>query len=127
MLHLFKNFFESGLLVSGMSKVWEDTNFCAKQYRCDYAIYLMTVLSSSYGIIMDREISAPGHGNNVVNGINTTGKHYWKEQMELLGKISSNNKSYIGMLPSPSNKYPLNFQNNVYKISIIKYVKWPQS
>ena len=30
------------------------------------ATYLMTVLSSSYGIIIDRAINAPGHENNVV-------------------------------------------------------------
>ena len=41
----------------------------------------MTVLSSSYGIIMDRAINAPVHGTNVVDGINTTDKCYVKEQM----------------------------------------------
>ena len=61
-----------------MSKVREDTDGCAKQYMCALAIYLMTVLSSSYGIIMDREINAPGHGKNVVNGLNATDKLYLK-------------------------------------------------
>ena len=36
------------------------------------ATYLMTVLSSSYGIIMDRAINAPGHEKNVVDGLNAT-------------------------------------------------------
>ena len=40
---------------------WEDTGGCTKQYRCDLDIYLMNVLSSSYDIIMDRSINAPGH------------------------------------------------------------------
>ena len=35
---------ESGILVSGMSIVWEDTYVCSKQYMCALAIYLMTVL-----------------------------------------------------------------------------------
>ena len=35
---------------------------------------LMTVSSSSSGIIMDREINAPGHVNNVVGGINEMDK-----------------------------------------------------
>ena len=47
--------------MSGMSTVWEDTDGCAKQYRCALDIYLMTVLSYSYGIIMDCSINAPGH------------------------------------------------------------------
>ena len=55
-----------------MSTVWEDTNGCAKQYKCALAIYLMIVLSSSYGIIMDHEINAPRHGKNFVDGINVT-------------------------------------------------------
>ena len=52
---------DSVILVFGMSTVWEDTDGCAKHYRCVLAIYLMTVLSSSCGIIMDRAINAPGH------------------------------------------------------------------
>ena len=64
--------------MSGMSTVWEYTNGCAKQYMCALAIYLITVLSSSYGVIMDHAINAPGHGNNVVDGLNATDKHYLK-------------------------------------------------
>ena len=64
--------------MSGTSTVWEDTDGCAKQYRCDLDTYLMTVLSSSYGIIMDRAINAPGHGNNVVDGLNSKVKRYLK-------------------------------------------------
>ena len=38
----------------------------------------MNVLSSSYGIIMDRVINAPGHGKNVLDGLNATYKRYLK-------------------------------------------------
>ena len=61
-----------------MSKVWEDTNGCAKKYICVLGIYLITVLSSLYGIIMDRSINSHGHINIVVDGINATDKHYLK-------------------------------------------------
>ena len=84
MVHLLKTFLESGRLVSGMSTVWEDTDGFANQYRCDFSLYLMTVLSSSYGIIMNRAINAPGYWNNVVYGLNATGKYYLKGEMELL-------------------------------------------
>ena len=53
-----------------MSTVCEDTNNCTNKYRCALAIYLITALSSSYGIIMDRSIDASGHGNNVVDRFN---------------------------------------------------------
>ena len=57
-----------------MSTVWEDTNCCANPYRRALAIYLMTVLSSSYVIITDIEMNVPGHGNNVLDGLNATEK-----------------------------------------------------
>ena len=73
-----KKIIESRILVSGMLKLWEDTDSCAKKYRHDLAIYLMAVLSSSYGIIMDREINTPGHGRNVVDILNATEKLFLK-------------------------------------------------
>ena len=42
------------------------------------------MLSSSYDIINDREINAPGHGKNVVDGINATDKRYLKGKWNLL-------------------------------------------
>ena len=72
---------ELGLLVSVMSTLWEYTDGCANKYRCDLDIYLMTVLSSLYDIIMNHEINATGNGNNVVDGINDTYKHCLKEQI----------------------------------------------
>ena len=53
---------ESGILVSGMSTVWEDIDGGTNQYKRALPIYLMTVLSSSYGIIMDHAVNAPVHG-----------------------------------------------------------------
>ena len=61
-----------------MSKVWEDTGGCENQYMCALSIYSMTVLSSSYFIIMYRLIDAPCRGNNVVDGLNATDKRYLK-------------------------------------------------
>ena len=70
MFHLLKYIFESGILVPFMSKVWEDTNGCSKQYICDLATYLMDMLSYSYDIIMDCAMNALGYGKNVVDTIN---------------------------------------------------------
>ena len=95
-------FLESGRLVSVMSTVREDNDGCAEKYRCALPIYLMTVFSSSYYIIIDRVIIAPGHGNNVVYVLNTTENRYLKEKMELISKLSSNDTIHIGMLPRTS-------------------------
>ena len=72
-------------------------------------IYLTTVLSSLYGIIVDCAINAPVHGNNVVNRFNATNKLYLKELMEVLGKLSSNNTSKIGLLPGASKDASIKF------------------
>ena len=78
MFHIYI-IFESGILVSGMSTVWENTYGCAKKYSWYLSVYLMTVLSSSYGIIVDIEINTPGHGNNVVYGLSATEKKIFEE------------------------------------------------
>ena len=49
---------------------------CAEQYRCASALYLMSVLSQYYSVIIDQGISAPGHGKEVVDGINEIDKIY---------------------------------------------------
>ena len=87
-VHLLKTFLESGRLVSGISTVWEDTDGCVQQYMCDLSIYLMTVIPSSYGIIMDRAINIPGHGKNAVDVLNAKEKTSFNEEMELMGKLS---------------------------------------
>ena len=69
----------------------------------------MTVLWFSYGIIMDRSINAPDHGNNYFFGFNATDKYYLKEQMELIGKLVINDTSRIGILPSASKDVSIKF------------------
>ena len=36
----------------------------------------MSVMSQTYSIIIDRGISAPGHGKEVVDGLNAVDKRY---------------------------------------------------
>ena len=47
----------------------------------------MTLLLSSYGVIMDRVINSLGHGKNVINILNAADKHYPKGEMELIGEL----------------------------------------
>ena len=51
---------------------------------------------------MDHAINAPGHENNAIDGLNATEKRYLKGKMEFIGKLVSDNKSNIGILPSDS-------------------------
>ena len=82
----------------------------------------MTMLSSSYGIITDHAINAPGHGNNVVDGLNATEKRYLKGEMELIGKLASKDTTNIGILPSSSKYISIKFAYQcLHIINIKKY------
>ena len=39
-------------------------------------MYLMSVMSQTYSIIIDRDISSPGNGIEVVGGLNDVDKRY---------------------------------------------------
>ena len=84
MVNLLNKLFDSGILVCGISTLWEYTNGCAKKYRCYLAIYLMTVLSSSYVIIMYHGTNVLGQRNNCFDGLNATDNHYLKEKWNKL-------------------------------------------
>ena len=58
---------------------------------------------------MDCAIILPGHGKNIVDGINATHKHYLKEKMELTGKLCINDNKNIGMLPCASKYVSVQF------------------
>ena len=83
---------------------------------CALAIYLIIVLSSSYGIIIYCAINAPGHGNNVVDGLNATGKRYLNGELEIIGKLGSNDTTNIGMLPSASKYVSIKFSDQCIQI-----------
>ena len=73
-----------------MSKIWENTYGCAEQYRCASALYLMSVMPQTYSIIIDRGISEPGHGKEVVDVLNAIDKHYIYQLMSTVQLTGSN-------------------------------------
>ena len=54
----------------------ENTDGCAEQYIFASELYLISVMSKCYSIIIDQDISAPGHGKEVVDGLNDFDKRY---------------------------------------------------
>ena len=62
--------------MSTLSTIWENTDGCEEQYRCASSLYLMSVLSQFYSVIIDVGVSANGHGKEVVGGLNYIGKRY---------------------------------------------------
>ena len=64
--------------------LWEFTDGCKKQDRCNVFIYLLSYLASAYGITIDRQINTPSHGKGVVDGINAIDKNYLLKMMNLI-------------------------------------------
>ena len=62
--------------MSELITIWENTDGCVEQYICDSALYLMSVMSQCYSIIIDCGISEPGHGKEVVDVLNVIDKRY---------------------------------------------------
>ena len=64
------------ILTTSLSKIWENTDDCDKQYICASAIYLMSLISQCYSIRFGRGISAPGQVKEVVDRLNVVDKRY---------------------------------------------------
>ena len=47
---------------------------CAAQYRCSTAFFFLSSLAITHSIAIDRAISCPGHGKDIVDGVNGTTK-----------------------------------------------------
>ena len=99
-----------------MLTLLEDTDGCANQYMCALATYLMTVISSSYGIIIYNTINAPSHENNSVNRRNATDKRDLKGEIDIIGKLANINKSNIGILTRASKDVSIKFSDQCIHI-----------
>jgi hypothetical protein len=64
--------------------ILDHSDGCSKQYQCGTALYLLSVLSSQFGITFDRMIGAPGHGKDVVDALNATTKKHLKQKMRMV-------------------------------------------
>ena len=64
------------VLMSTLITIWENTDCCEEQYKCASELYLMSALSQSHSIIIDRGISAPGHCKEVIGGLKAIDRRY---------------------------------------------------
>jgi hypothetical protein len=75
--------FQKGVMKRG-SWMLDNTDGCAKQYRCGTALYLLALLAVTNGIVVDRAIGAPGHGKCEVDGGNAVDKRFIGKKMCLI-------------------------------------------
>ena len=72
---------DKGVLKTG-GTLYCNCDGAAKQYRCANALYYLSWLATKYNISIERAICAPGHGKDVVDGLNAVDKHYLKKFMK---------------------------------------------
>ena len=58
--------------------MWDHTDGCANQYCCTSVICLISCLALEFSIIIDISVQSPGHGNDVVGGLNARDKRMLK-------------------------------------------------
>ena len=76
MSDLIQQLLMSNKIKKGKSTIMEDTDSCAKQYRCATAFYLLSRLAVQFDVVIDRAVGAPGHGKGVVDGLNALDKMF---------------------------------------------------
>ena len=54
------------------------TNGCTNQYHFAHDIYILSYISLEFLIIIDRAFDVPGHGNDVVDGMDYIDKLIFK-------------------------------------------------
>ena len=57
-----------------LSRISENIDGCDGHYRCATALYLISILSQAFYILIDRGISAPSHVREVLYDINVIDK-----------------------------------------------------
>ena len=73
-----------------MSTILVHTDVCDKQYICASVVYHMSVMPQCYSVIIDQGWSAPGHGKEVVDGINPVDQRYIYQLMSTVKFTGSN-------------------------------------
>ena len=118
-----------------MSTIWKNKYDCSEHCGCATVIYLLSILSQACNIIIDRGASAPGHGKDVVDGLNDTDKRFIFKLMATVQLPGSKGYGMQMLMHSTIHKYnislALEFQKHLSNTScknrVIdqgKYIKW---
>ena len=59
------------------SKLWVSTYDSSEHYIFSTTLYLVSMLSQSFSLIIDHGISAPEHGIELVDGLNANKKVFY--------------------------------------------------
>ena len=70
---LLEKTFKKKQMIRG-GTMWDQTGGYVNHYMFSIAYYLMSYLSKSYQIVLDRAVYTPGYGKDLVGGFNTVQK-----------------------------------------------------
>ena len=87
---LIKHLKLSGRLKEEISVMFDGTDGCAKQYRSGTALFLLSLHAAMHRIVIDRAIGAPGHGKDIIDGLNATEKRFLAQKMTMIGMPEAN-------------------------------------
>jgi hypothetical protein len=89
---LFNGLMEKGILRWRYTvyNATDATDGCGKQYRSATTLFLLSLIATEFDLTFDRAIGAPGHGKDIVDGLNVTDKMSLQKQMCMIGTPESN-------------------------------------
>ena len=70
MLVLAQFLMENKYVLTEGDTIFNNTDGCSKQYQCSTALHFLSVFCSNKKVCIDRAIGAPGHGKDLVDGLN---------------------------------------------------------
>ena len=68
------------IIIQNLRTIWKETYRCAKQYIRATDFYLLSVKAVRFNVIIGFSIGSPVHEKDVVYGLNTVSKKYFKKQ-----------------------------------------------
>ena len=94
LLHIIK------ALLTKKSNIWENTYGCIEQNICATALYLLSILSHAYNIVIGFGFGSHGHGKDVVDGLNATDKIFITMLMKIMQlPVAATNDSHCSYIP----------------------------
>ena len=73
---------KNGTIAPFLTIVWDQTDSCENQYRYASTIYLISCIDLEFSSIIDVSVVAPGHGKDLVDGLNARDKNMLNLSME---------------------------------------------
>ena len=84
---------ESERIMRGLSTIFENTDGSGTQYRNGTGMSHQSSLAVKFQLVIDRAVGAPGHGKDVVDGLNAVDKRYLRKAMLRAGHPEADSTS----------------------------------